>query len=61
MAVPMTSCMSEPMMAISIMSQSSTRGTCGGRGHHVVPEPTVACSSGQAGTASYVQIPVSRL
>lgn len=32
MAVPITSCMSEPMMAISIMSQSSTRGTWGGQG-----------------------------
>lgn len=32
MAVPITSCMSEPMMAISIMSQSSRRGTWGGQG-----------------------------
>lgn len=31
MAVPITSCMSEPMMAISIMSQSSTRGTWRGQ------------------------------
>lgn len=40
MAVPITSCMSEPMMAISIMSQSSTRGTWRGRG-------TVRCLSPQ--------------
>lgn len=32
MAVPITSCMSEPMMAISIMSHSSTRGTWRGWG-----------------------------
>lgn len=29
MAVPITSCMSEPMMATSIVSHSSTRGTLG--------------------------------
>lgn len=41
MAVPITSCMSEPTMAISIMSQSSTRGTWRGWGHYEVPESAV--------------------
>lgn len=40
MAVPITSCMSEPMMAISIMSQRSTRGTWKGQG-------TTSCLSPQ--------------
>lgn len=55
MAVPITSCMSEPMMAISIISQSSTRGTWQGQG-------TVRCLSPESmGTASRLETPVPRL
>lgn len=55
MAVPITSCMSEPMMAISIISQSSTRGTWWGQG-------TVRCLSPESmGAASGLETPVPRL
>lgn len=60
MAVPITSCMSEPMMAISIMSHSSTRGTWGDRGIEVL-EPTARLGPGQNGTMPRVGTPVPRL
>lgn len=49
MAVPITSCMSEPMMAISIMSQSSTRGTWRGQGTVRYPSPKGGLGPGLSG------------
>lgn len=57
MAVPITSCMSEPTMAISIMSQSSMRGTCRGQGTTRCLSPRWHIALGKLAE----QIPVSRL